>query len=54
MIYRYDYEEVDLDAANKVMERLQTKFKEFEVIFLLLSEEDSMFKLGSSTRKSCR
>jgi len=27
---RYDYEEVDSDAANKVMERLQTKFKEFE------------------------
>jgi len=27
---RYDYEEVDTDAANKVMERLQTKFKEFE------------------------
>jgi phosphoglucomutase len=27
---RYDYEEVDLDAANKVMETLQTKFKEFE------------------------
>ena len=28
---RYDYEEVDSDAANKVMALLKSKFAEFDV-----------------------